>query len=563
MTPTEPSDLAARAAAKHVVVIGGGIGGLVAARECAKVGMRVTLFEASAAPGGAIRRVELDGVSVDAGAESYATRGGQVRALVEELGLAERIVTPQAGGAWLAGIPGVGAAPLPLGGILGIPANPFQDDVRRIIGWSGVWRAYLDRVRPPLTIGHQLSLGKLVASRMGAKVRDRLVAPVTSGVYSASPDDIDIDVAAPGLNAALTRVGSLSGAVQTLRAEAAAGATETPGAAKAPGAAVEGLRGGMTVLVDALVADLVRLGGEVRTGIRVRTVAKAGKTWTVEHETAVIRAVTTGATESESDADADADSDTDSDTDSDADSDALDAEPPGAELVAAEVVAAERAVERVTESGAEPVVEQMVEQIVVDAVIMATPESEARSLLATAVPALKNTAIMPSPEIEIVTLLFDSPELDVVPRGSGVLTVPGSHTAKALTHLTAKWGWLREAAGTRHVVRVSFGAQGEPAATAELSDGAAADLARREAAALLGTSLASASLIASHRCCFVQSQPASIIGAGSRRAAARAALQAVPGVAAVGAWLAGTGLAQVIPDARDEAERLRRTLLWG
>lgn len=207
----EPSDLAARAADKHVVVVGGGIGGLVAARECAKVGMRVTVLEAADDLGGAIRRVGLDGVIVDAGAESYATRGGLVRALVEELGLADRIVVPQAGGAWLAGIPGVGAAPLPAGGILGIPANPFQPDVRRIIGWSGVWRAYLDRVRPPLTIGHQLSLGKLVASRMGAKVRDRLVAPVTTGVYSASPDDVDIDVAAPGLNAALTRVGSLSG----------------------------------------------------------------------------------------------------------------------------------------------------------------------------------------------------------------------------------------------------------------------------------------------------------------------------------------------------------------
>ena len=50
---TEPSELAARAAEKHVVVIGGGIGGLIAARECAKVGMRVTVLEASDAVGGA------------------------------------------------------------------------------------------------------------------------------------------------------------------------------------------------------------------------------------------------------------------------------------------------------------------------------------------------------------------------------------------------------------------------------------------------------------------------------------------------------------------------------
>ncbi|WP_226531002.1 protoporphyrinogen oxidase [Microbacterium paraoxydans] len=515
MTPdpstVEPSDLAARAAQKHVVVIGGGIGGLVAARECAKVGMHVTLLDAAEDLGGAIRQVELDGVVVDAGAESYATRGGHVRALVEELGLADRIVAPQAGAAWLAGIPGVGAAPLPVGGILGIPANPFQDDVRRIIGWSGVWRAYLDRVRPPLTIGHELSLGKLVASRMGPKVRDRLVAPVTTGVYSASPDDVDIDVAAPGLNAALTRVGSLSGAVQSLR-DVAAKAREpqaTAGAAdKTPGAAVEGLSGGMSALVDALAADLGRLDADVRTGARARSVRSAGGAWTVEIETA-----------------------------------------PAVDLPPAT-------------DGAEESPAPVVDALAADAVIIATPESTARELLSSVVPDLRKTEAAASPEIEIVTLILDAPALDATPRGTGVLTVPGSHTAKALTHSTAKWAWVHEAAGDRHIVRVSFGAQGEPAATAELSDADTADLARREAAALLGVPLAPAAVLAAHRGRFVQSQPASIIGSGDRRKAARTAVHAVPGLAAVGAWLAGTGLAQVIPDARDEADRLRRTLLW-
>ena len=509
----EPADLAARAAEKHVVVVGGGIGGLIAARECAKVGMRVTVLEAADELGGAIRRVELDGVVIDAGAESYATRGGVVRALVDELGLTDRVVAPRPGGAWVAGVPGVGAAPLPVGGILGIPANPFQEDVRRILGWSGVWRAYLDRVRPPLTIGHQLSLGRLVASRMGDKVRDRLVAPVTTGVYSASPDDVDTDVAAPGLNAALTRVGSLSGAVQALRQDAASRTAGPAGAAKAPGAAVEGLAGGMIGLVDALAADVRGLGVEVRTGARVRTVRRADDTWTVDVELPVPDTAAGPADPSAHSADA---------------------------------------VDAVDE----------LEELVADAVVVATSESVARALLAGVVPALVSADAVVSPEIEIVTLLLDAPELDAAPRGTGVLTVPGSHTAKALTHSTAKWAWVREAAGARHIVRVSFGSQGEPAATADLDDDAATDLARSEAATMLGVPLRPESVVASHRGRFVQSQPASIIGSGERRAAARAAVQAVPGLAAVGAWLAGTGLAQVVPDAREEADRLRRALLW-
>lgn len=505
---SEPVDLAARAAERHVVVVGGGIGGLIAARECAKVGMRVTLIEAAEAPGGAVRRTELGGVVVDAGAESYATRGGHVRALLVELGLADRIVEPAPGGAWLAGIPGTGAAPLPAGGILGIPANPFQEDVRRVIGWPGAWRAYLDRVRPPLTIGHQHSLGRLVTSRMGVKVRDRLVAPVTSGVYSASPEEIDVDVAAPGLNAALARVGSLSGAVQALRDQGAARA------AKAPGSAVEGIDGGMHGLVDALVADLGRLGVDVRMRTAAERIVRSGDAWTV---TAV--------------APADPEA---SDTADTAESDA-----PGGQEPTADVVG----------------------ELTADAVIVAVDEAAARRLLSDAVPALAVAGVAPAPEIEIVTLLLDARALDAAPRGTGVLTVPGSHTAKALTHSTAKWRWLRAAAGDRHIVRVSFGTQGEAAATAGLDDGAAA-LALAEASALLDVPLPASSLIAAHRGRFVQSQPASVIGVAERRAAARAAVRAVPGLAAVGAWLAGTGLAQVIPDAKEEAGRLRGALLW-
>src|SRR5690606_12311888 len=257
---SEQPDLAARAAEQHVVVVGGGIGGLVAARECAKVGIRVTVLEAAERPGGAIRSAELGGIVVDAGAESFATRGGHVRELIDELGLSDAVVAPEGGGAWLSGIPDAPDAPLPKGGLLGIPANLFQEDVRAIIGWRGVWRAYLDRLRPPLTIGHESSLGRLVTSRMGARVRDRLVAPVTAGVYSALPEDVDVDLAAPGLNAALTRVGSLSGAVLTLQRERAQ---------KAPGSAVLGIDGGMGRLVDALLEDLDKYGVVVRTGTRV------------------------------------------------------------------------------------------------------------------------------------------------------------------------------------------------------------------------------------------------------------------------------------------------------
>lgn len=491
--------LARQASETHVVVAGGGIAGLVAARECAKVGLRVTVLEASEAFGGVVRSAEVGGLTLDVGAESFATRGGVVRTLLDELGLADAVVSPNPAGAWVAGVPGVGAAPLPKGGVLGIPDNPFAPDVRRIIGWSGTWRAYLDRLRPPLTIGHQRSLGTLVRTRMGARVLDRLVAPVTSGVYSARPDDIDVDLAAPGLNAALTRTGSLSGAVAEMRLSRAdakpadAPASDVPVAdgrkAPAPGGAVQGIAGGMSRLVDALVAQLVELGVELHTEASVDALEPNGTGW---------RVVISG------------------------DTDPLDAE----------------------------------------AVIVALPEGPARALLAPVVPALE-VGDPVAPVVEVVTLVLDAPVLDAAPRGTGVLTVPGSHVAKALTHSTAKWDWVRDATDPGvHVVRVSFGAQGEEPATADLDDDAAAHLALSEAAAMFGVELPASTLRAARRVRYVQSQPAATMGRADETAAARGAVHAVAGLGVTGAWVAGTGLAQVIPDARAEADRVRSAALW-
>jgi oxygen-dependent protoporphyrinogen oxidase len=495
----------------RVVVVGGGVAGLVAALQCAKVGMQVTVLEASDRLGGVVRATEVAGLRLDAGAESFATRGGHVHALIEELGLADAVVAPVGGRAWVAGIPGPkdkDAAPLPGGGILGIPANPWAPEVRRIIGWGGAWRAYVDRLRPPLTIGHELSLGKLVRSRMGDLVLDRLVAPVTTGVYSARPDDIDVDLAAPGLNAALTRAGSLSGAVDRLQ-------TERAGAA--PGAAVQGLDGGMTRLVDALVARLRDFDVELRTDAPVESIEAADGGWLV-------------------------------------------IAPPVAEsaLPVAELVEAPRVVDgHSTGSGTEGS-----GTIPAAAVIVATDEATARRLLAPIVPGL-TAEVGPSPVVEIVTLVVADPRLDSAPRGTGVLTVPGSHTAKALTHSTAKWDWVaREAGHGVHVVRVSFGAQGEEPATTGLDDDAAARLALGEASALLGVELDASTLRGASRARFAQSQPAAAIGRPEVVATARAAVSSVPGLAAVGAWLSGTGLAQVVPDARAEADRVRRALLW-
>lgn len=508
---------------KDVLVIGGGVAGLVAARECAHLGLSVVVLEAGAV-GGAVGRHEVAGLPLDSGAESFAVRGNIVAGFLDDLGLTDQIIEPNPAGAWLHLPPNrAGGAsmsvPLPAAGVLGIPGSPLADDVRRAIGWSGALRAYVDRVMPVLKIGREHSLGELVEKRMGKKVLDRLVSPVAGGVYATDARDLEVDVVAPGLNNALTTVGSLSGAVLALRTAAPAGS------------AVRGLDGGMHRLVDALVADLERFDAEIRpattvTGFRpvdTDTVAADGtvtslRTWLVD----------------------------------------LAPEP---QTGAGPDSATAGATDPATTPGAAP------RTLEARHVILAVPAASALALLEPLGADFAALAALdwPAPAgVELATLVLDAPALDAHPRGTGVLVAvdtPGV-TAKALTHATAKWGWLAALTPAgQHVVRLSFGRAGAPVPTLHLSDDEFRDLAVHDAAAILGVALSAAQVRGFARTLWSDGLSPATLGAPERIRRVRETIDATPGLDVTGGWLSGTGLASVIPDAIDAGIRGRRAVL--
>jgi oxygen-dependent protoporphyrinogen oxidase len=88
-------------------------------------------------------------------------------------------------------------------------------------------------------------------------------------------------------------------------------------------------------------------------------------------------------------------------------------------------------------------------------------------------------------------------------------------------------------------------------------------MAVAEASVLLGVQLDEGRIAGARRDAYTLVPPASTLGRRERTDAARAAIARAPGLAAVGAWLSGSGLAQVAADSQEEAERLRRKALWG
>ena len=162
MNPNPFDELVAHAHDTHVVVVGGGIGGLVAALECAKIGMRVTVVEASDRLGGLVRSAEVAGLTRRRRRrELRHARRARPRASSRS---SDSATTSSRRSPAARGSPGCrAAAPLPKGGLLGIPENPFADDVRR----DHRLERRVARVRstgcgPSLTIGKERSLGRLV-----------------------------------------------------------------------------------------------------------------------------------------------------------------------------------------------------------------------------------------------------------------------------------------------------------------------------------------------------------------------------------------------------------------
>ena len=265
---------------RTAVVVGGGISGLLAARELARAGVSTTVLEASGEWGGCVGSHVVGGLTLDSGAESFATRSPAVADLAAQLGLADQIVAPNPGGAWVQ-LPD-GPRELPRTGVLGIPANPWDPEVRRSLGILGSLRAALDALLPASigTGGADTSVSALVRARMGRRVLERLVAPVVGGVHSADPAVLDVDMVAPGLRAGIREHGSLAGAVAAQR-RGASGAPAPGTAPRKAGSAVAGLRGGMHTLVTALLADLRERGVTLLSSTPADALERTADGWRV------------------------------------------------------------------------------------------------------------------------------------------------------------------------------------------------------------------------------------------------------------------------------------------
>ncbi|MFB7826443.1 protoporphyrinogen oxidase [Streptomyces hydrogenans] len=249
---------------RRVIVIGGGVSGLAAARSL-RGRAEVTVLEAGDRVGGKLRTTPLAGVPVDEGAESLMALRPEAVDLAEAVGLGGALRDPVPGPVTLWSRGALRA--LPAGHVMGVPPDPSALEGTGLLSEAGLTRLRAEETLPvsPPPEGRDVSVAEYLGGRLGREAVDRLVEPLLGGVYAGDVDRLSLRSALGPVAALAGRGGSLLAALR-----------DRP--ARPPRAVVRGVTGG-TGRLPAAVARAS--GARILTGVTVTGLRRTGGVWRV------------------------------------------------------------------------------------------------------------------------------------------------------------------------------------------------------------------------------------------------------------------------------------------
>jgi oxygen-dependent protoporphyrinogen oxidase len=251
-----------------IVVVGGGIAGLAAARRLVQTGVPVILVERDARLGGKILTEQHEGFIVEGGPDAFLATKLHGRALCEELGLElvgsnqkiRRAFVMRKGRLHPLPEGFTGVAPRQIGPMLRTP----------LLSPAGKLRMGLEWFIPPRRDGQDESLASIVRRRVGAEAWDRLVEPLVTGVFAGDGDRLSARATFPMLPDAEQKHGGL------LRAGRAA---RKAGASTPTALLFSTPRQGLGAMIEALAREIGPAA--IRTGTGVERIERNGTGFTV------------------------------------------------------------------------------------------------------------------------------------------------------------------------------------------------------------------------------------------------------------------------------------------
>jgi oxygen-dependent protoporphyrinogen oxidase len=255
----------------RVVVIGGGIAGLAAARRLETLipEVEIVLVERTERLGGKLLTEHIGGFAIEGAADSFLSRKERGVGLCEELGLGTDLIGRRPENPRTFVRRGDGLHPLPEGLTRMIPTNLDALAESELLSPAGRERMAAEVDLPPAPPGGDESIASFVSRRLGREAYENLVEPLMTGIYGGDGEQLSLEATFPNLRRLELEHGSL---IRGLLAQSAEKVGSYP--------PFVSLRSGMETLVAALVVGLERT--RLLTRRKAATLRRPAGTYEVE-----------------------------------------------------------------------------------------------------------------------------------------------------------------------------------------------------------------------------------------------------------------------------------------
>ncbi|MEM8681770.1 MAG: protoporphyrinogen oxidase, partial [Planctomycetota bacterium] len=265
-------------AIESLAIVGGGITGLSAAYYAKRANpqLEITVVEAADRLGGVVQTVHREGYCIEQSADSFLATPEMpwARQLVADLGLEDQLIgtRPEARRALV--LFRRRLHPVPTGFNLMGTTKSFPIWRSSLLSWKGKWRLLQEpRVPKRSPADREESLAAFATRRVGQEAYERLVQPLSAGIYAADPTQLSVDAALPQFVEMEQAFGSLAkGLAQRNR--------DAPSVSGARYSKFLSLRKGLGPLVERLVTRLQDMGVKLETQLTVTQIDRPSR-WRV------------------------------------------------------------------------------------------------------------------------------------------------------------------------------------------------------------------------------------------------------------------------------------------
>lgn len=185
-----------------IAILGGGISGLTAAFKLKKAGKEFILLEGENSLGGKIRSSQHDGYTVEHGPNTVLINNGEIKKLIEDLGIWEQLIFPEkVASSNRFVLKNNRIEPFPSGFGKAIKSKLFS--IRTLIS------ILKEPLKKANTDDADESLADFVERRLGKQILEDFITPFVTGIYAGDPKKMSVNYTMSLLKEAEDKHGSI------------------------------------------------------------------------------------------------------------------------------------------------------------------------------------------------------------------------------------------------------------------------------------------------------------------------------------------------------------------